>query len=140
MRLILIAATVALAACSVSQDQEVAMGAENAAQIDSTMPMIHDTMVDRFISGLGQALASHTSRADLQWHFAVVNSPEVNAFALPGGFVFVNRGAIEQADSLDELAGIMGHEVGHVVRRHSVEQLKKRERGDVALILLCTLT
>ena len=85
-------------------------------------------------------MASRTSRADLEWHFKVVNSPEVNAFALPGGFVYVNRGVIEQADRLDELAGIMGHEIGHVVRRHGVEQMQKRQRGEVGLVLLCTLT
>jgi predicted Zn-dependent protease len=127
-------------ACAVSQDQEVAMGRADAAQIDSELPIVHDTMVDRFIEALGRSMASRTTRADLEWHFAVVNSSEVNAFALPGGYVFVNRGAIEQADRLDELAGIMGHEIGHVVRRHSIEQLQKRERGDVGLVLLCTLT
>jgi predicted Zn-dependent protease len=140
MRYLILALTAILAACSVSQDQEVALGAAQAAQIDSQVPLIHDTMVDRFVSGIGHALASHTSRADLDWHFAVVNSPEVNAFALPGGYVFVNRGAIEQADRLDELVGIMGHEVGHVVRRHGVEQLQKRERGQLGLVILCTLT
>lgn len=53
-------------------------------------------------------IAARTSRGDLDWHFSVVNSPEVNAFALPGGFIYVNRGAIEKADRMDELAGIMG--------------------------------
>jgi beta-barrel assembly-enhancing protease len=81
-------------------------------------------MVTRFVSGIGHALTSHTSRADLDWRFEVVDSPEVKAFALPGGFVFVNRGAIEQADRLNELVGIMGHEVGHVI----------------GLVVLCTLT
>ena len=85
-------------------------------------------------------MALHTSRSDLDWHFAVVNSPEVNAFALPDGFIYVNRGAIEQAEREDQLAGVMGHEIGHVVRRHSVQQLQKRERGEVALVMLCTLT
>jgi predicted Zn-dependent protease len=85
-------------------------------------------------------MASHTSRADLDWHFAVVNSPEVNAFALPGGFIYVNRGVIEQADRMDELAGIMGHEIGHVVRRHSVTQMQHAKREEVKLVMLCTLT
>ena len=116
------------------------MGKADAAKVDSQLPIIHDSLVDRFVTAIGQSMASKTSRADLEWHFAVVNSPEVNAFALPGGYVFVNRGAIEEADRLDELAGIMGHEIGHVVRRHSVEQLQKQERGEVGLVLLCTLT
>jgi predicted Zn-dependent protease len=128
------------AACSVSPEQERAIGAGDAAKIDSEMPLIRDTVIDQFVSALGRSMATHTSRADLDWHFAVVNSPEVNAFALPGGFIYVNRGAIEQADRLDELAGIMGHEIGHVVRRHSVKQVEQAEKGQVAVVLLCTLT
>lgn len=131
---------VSVAACSVSPEQEVALGASDAAKVDSELPLIHDTLINQFVTNLGRSMAKGTSRADLDWHFSVVNSPQVNAFALPGGFIYVNRGVIEQADREDELAGIMGHEIGHVVRRHSVEQLQKRERGDVALVLLCTLT
>jgi predicted Zn-dependent protease len=130
----------AAAGCSVSPDQERAIGAADAAQIDSSMPLIRDTAIDRFVTALGQSMASRTSRADLDWHFSVVNSPEVNAFALPGGFIYVNRGAIEQADRLDELAGIMGHEIGHVVRRHSAKQIEEAEKKDVGVVLLCTLT
>jgi predicted Zn-dependent protease len=129
-----------IAACSVSPQQEIALGAADAAKTDSELPLIHDTLINQFVAKLGLSMAKRTSRADLDWHFSVVNSPEVNAFALPGGFIYVNRGAIEQADREDELAGIMGHEIGHVVRRHSVQQLQKRERGDVALVMLCTLT
>jgi predicted Zn-dependent protease len=133
-------ALLSIPACNVSQRQEQTLGAADAAQVDSQLPLIHDTIITRYVATLGRSMASHTSRADLDWHFAVVNSSEVNAFALPGGFIYVNRGAIEQADREDELAGIMGHEIGHVVRRHSVQQLQKRERGDVALVVLCTLT
>lgn len=116
------------------------MGKEDAAQVESEVPLVADTAVERFVTALGRAMASRTRRADLDWHFKVVNSSEVNAFALPGGFVYVNRGAIEQADRLDELAGIMGHEIGHVVRRHSVEQMQKAKRGEVGILVLCTLT
>jgi predicted Zn-dependent protease len=130
----------AVTACSVSESDERAIGSANAAQVDSELPIVHDTAVDRFVTELGRSMASRTSRADLDWRFAVVNSSEVNAFALPGGFIYLNRGAIEQADRLDEIAGIMGHEIGHVVRRHSVKQLEGAERRDVGLVLLCTLT
>jgi predicted Zn-dependent protease len=126
--------------CKVSPEQERAIGAADAARVDSSMPLIRDTAIVGFVTALGQSMASRTSRADLDWHFSVVNSPEVNAFALPGGFIYVNRGAIEQADRLDELAGIMGHEIGHVVRRHSVKQIEQAEKGDVGVVLLCTLT
>src|SRR6476660_5552144 len=118
-------------ACSVSESDERAIGSANAAQVDSELPIVHDSVVDKFVTDLGRSMASRTSRADLDWQFEVVNSPEVNAFALPGGFIYVNRGAIEQADRLDELAGIMGHEVGHVVLRHSVQQMNQMKKDEV---------
>lgn len=136
----MLVAVAIVGACTVSPEQERAIGAADAAKIDSEMPLVRDTVIEQFVAALGKSMATRTSRADLDWHFAVVNSPEVNAFALPGGFIYVNRGAIEQADRLDELAGIMGHEVGHVVRRHSAKQLEEAEKGQVAVVLLCTLT
>ncbi len=139
-RVFLVLSSVAVTACSVSQSDERAIGSANAAQVDSELPIVHDSVVDRFVTELGRSMASKTSRADLDWRFEVVNSPDVNAFALPGGFIYVNRGAIEQADRFDEIAGIMGHEIGHVVRRHSVKQIEGQERRTVGLVLLCTLT
>ena len=136
---VIVSLTVA-AGCSVSPEQERQIGAADAAKIDSEMPLIRDTVIDQFVTALGESMAKKTSRANLDWHFSVVNSPEVNAFALPGGFIYVNRGAIEQADRLDELAGIMGHEIGHVVRRHSAKQIEEAEKGDVGIVLLCTMT
>ena len=127
-------------ACSVTPEQERTFGASEAAQIDSEMPLIRDSVITQYVTQLGESMAKRTSRADLDWHFSVVNSPEVNAFALPGGFIYVNRGAIEQADRMDELAGIMGHEIGHVVKRHSVNQIQQTEKRAVGVLLLCTLT
>ncbi len=129
-----------IAGCSVSPEQEREIGASEAAQIDSEMPLIRDTAIERFVTDLGQSMASRTSRADLDWHFSVVNSPDVNAFALPGGFIYINRGVIEQADRLDELAGIMGHEIGHVIRRHSATQIEQTGRDALGVLVLCTLT
>jgi len=128
------------AACSVSPEQELSIGASEAAQVDSQMPLIRDTVITNFVTRLGEQMARRTSRADLNWHFSVVDAPDVNAFAIPGGYVYVDRGAIEQADRLDELAGIMGHEIGHVVQRHSVKQIEQAERGTVGVIVFCTLT
>lgn len=138
--LLLAAALPCVAGCAVTQDEERAIGAEDAAQIDSTVPLIRDSAVTAYVTALGKLMASRTRRADLDWRFAVVDSRQVNAFALPGGFIYVNRGSIEQAERMDELAGIIGHEIGHVVRRHSVKQLEQREGGRAALVLLCTMT
>ena len=123
-----------------SQDQEVAIGRQNAEEINAKLPIIRDLGAADYVQQLGTAIARTTSRADLDWRFFIVDSKEVNAFALPGGFVYVNRGLIERAQQLDELAGAIGHEIGHVVRRHSVQQMEKGTKANVAVGLTCTLT
>lgn len=128
------------AACSVSNDQEVAIGKQDSDQINAQLPLITDPAVTGYVDQLGQAIAAKTSRADLAWHFYVVNTAEVNAFALPGGFIYINRGLIEQTDKLDQLAGTIGHEIGHVVRRHAVDQIEKQTGANIGISLACTLT
>jgi predicted Zn-dependent protease len=132
--------TLLASACEVSQDQEVQLGRQNAEQINSQLALVRDPIVTNYVRDLGLSIARTTPRADLDWQFFVVNSREVNAFALPGGFVYVNRGLIERAQELDELAGAIGHEIGHVVRRHSVQQMEKQTGANVAVGLGCTLT
>jgi predicted Zn-dependent protease len=139
-RIIGVLAATIIASCSVSQDQEVELGRQNAAEINAKLPIIRDPAVADYVQQLGLALAQTTSRADLDWRFFVVDSRDVNAFALPGGFIYVNRGLIERAQTLDELAGALGHEIGHVVRRHSVHQMEKGAKANVAVTLTCTLT
>jgi predicted Zn-dependent protease len=129
-----------LAACSVSERDEREIGSSEAASIDSQVPMVHDTAITQFVTRLGQSLTSNTGRTDVEWRFTVVNVWPVNAFALPGGYVYVTRGLIEQSDRLDELAGVMGHEVAHVVRRHTAKQIQEGHKQDVGVVLLCTLT
>ena len=126
--------------CQVSEDEEVQLGRQNAEQVNAHLRLVRDPAVTGYVQQLGLAIAHTTSRADLDWQFFVVDSKEVNAFALPGGFIYVNRGLIERAQQLDELAGAIGHEIGHVVRRHSVQQLEKQTGANVAVGLGCTLT
>jgi beta-barrel assembly-enhancing protease len=127
-------------ACSVSEDQEVALGRENAAQINAQLPIVTDPAISSYIQTLGQSIASGTSRSDLDWHFYVVNTKQVNAFALPGGYIYVNRGLIESTDRLDELTGTLGHEIGHVIQRHAVKQTETAQKANVGVAVLCTLT
>jgi predicted Zn-dependent protease len=129
-----------LAACSVSQDQEVALGRQNADEINAQLPIVTDPAISGYIQNLGDSIAKTTSRADLDWHFYVVNTKQVNAFALPGGYVYVNRGLIESARKLDELTGTLGHEIGHVIQRHSVKQMQTAEKANVGVAVVCTLT
>jgi len=125
---------------SVSQQQEVQIGQQTAQQVDAQLPMLRDGVVDSYVNSLGQAIASHTSRADLQWHFAVVNTDVINAFALPGGYVYVNRGVLSRASNESELAGVLGHEIEHVVRRHSVQQMEQAQTANIGVGLACALT
>jgi predicted Zn-dependent protease len=134
------ALALAAAGCAISQQQEVQMGQQYATQTNSQLPIVGDAAINQYLNSLGMQIASHTSRSDLQWHFYLVNSDVVNAFALPGGFIYVNRGIVEHADRMDELAGVIGHEIGHVVRRHSVKQMEQMQGANVGLALACTLT
>jgi predicted Zn-dependent protease len=131
---------VAISACAVSQQQEVAMGADYAQQVERQLPLVRDPEIVTYINVLGDSLARVTDDRSLQWHFAVVNSRILNAFALPGGYIFINRGIIERATTLAEVAGVLGHEIGHVTRRHSIRQMQKAQGMSVGMTLGCILT
>lgn len=110
----------------ISTEQEVQMGAQFAAEIEREMAMLDDPAVNGYIDSLGQVIARHSDRTDIEYHFRVVDTDEVNAFAVPGGYLYVNRGLIETAENEAELAGVMAHEVGHIVGRHSAKQLTRQ--------------
>ena len=137
---ITIGSIVLLAGCGVSTQQEVQMGQQEAQQVSAQLPMVQDAVINNYVNALGQRIASRTSRADLQWQFQVVNSDMVNAFALPGGFIYVNRGVLERASNMSEVAGVLGHEIEHVVRRHSVKQMENAQGANVGVGILCALT
>ena len=139
-RTTLIALSAATAACAVSTQQEVQMGANYATQIDTQLPLIRDAQVVNYISTLGNSLAAGTDKRGLTWHFAVVDVKEVNAFAVPGGWIYVNRGLIARAQTMDQLAGVLGHEIGHVTLRHTVQQMQQSQEVNGGLMALCTLT
>ncbi len=141
MRGLLCAAAAALlVGCDVSNEEEVSLGRENAQKINEAIPLVTDPRATGYINALGRSIAARTSRGSLEWHFAIVNSGEVNAFALPGGYIYVNRGLIERAQTLDQLTGVLGHEIGHVVLRHSVEQMKKTTGANIGVTVICAVT
>ncbi len=140
MRPSLLLFLVLVTACEVSQEEELAVGAETARQVQEQLPIVNDPYIDAYVNELGDSIASRTSRADIDWHFHVVNSHQINAFALPGGYIYVNRGLIEATNRVDELAGVLGHEIGHVIQRHSVQQMQDRQKIGVVAQLACTLT
>jgi predicted Zn-dependent protease len=137
-----LAACAALSACagSISQQEEVQLGAQSAAQVNAQLPLVNDATINSYVNSLGRTIAQRTSRADLDWHFAVVNSEVINAFALPGGYVYVNRGVLTNASNESELAGVLGHEIEHVVRRHSVKQMEQAQGANVGVGIACALT
>ena len=134
---VVLAATVA--GCGVSTQQEVQLGTEYASQINSQLPILQDPEVNRYINVLGDSIARLTGRADLPWQFFIVNAAEVNAFAVPGGYIYVNRGLIERAQNLSQLAGVLGHEIGHVVKRHSIKQMQQQQGAQIGVTLGCVL-
>ncbi|HEY2851244.1 MAG TPA: M48 family metallopeptidase [Gemmatimonadaceae bacterium] len=131
--------TVTVAGCAVSTQQEQQLGAQYSAQINAQLPIVQDPEVNRYINVLGDSIARLTARGDLDWKFYVVNSAEVNAFAVPGGYIYVNRGLIERAKNMSELAGVLGHEIGHVVKRHSIKQMQQMQGAQVGIGLGCVL-
>jgi hypothetical protein len=109
-----------------SQQKEVAMGRQYAAEIEKELKLVDDPMVTEYINRVGQNIVNH-SDAKVPFTIKVVESDEVNAFALPGGFFYVNKGLLLAADDESELAGVMAHEIGHVAARHVVEQQGKQQ-------------
>jgi predicted Zn-dependent protease len=142
MRRIMMAATftLALGACGVSQQQEVELGTNYAAQVEQQLPIVNDPEVNRYINVLGDSLARLADARDLDWRFRVVDSKEVNAFAIPGGFIYINRGLIERTQNMSQVAGVLGHEIAHVTERHSVQQMQKAQGANLGVTLACVLT
>ncbi|HET7583576.1 MAG TPA: M48 family metallopeptidase [Gemmatimonadaceae bacterium] len=142
MRRKLLGATLALvtAGCAISTQQEVQMGTDYSQQINAQLPIVDDPEISRYINVLGDSIAKLSDDRNLDWHFFVVNSAEVNAFAVPGGFVYVNRGLIERARDVSMLAGVLGHEIAHVTERHSIHQMQNAQKANVGVTLACVLT
>ena len=126
--------------CTIDDQQEKAIGQDAAAQVEREVPMITDPGVSDYVTGLGNTLASRSDDRGRDWRFRIVDAEVVNAFALPGGFVYVNRGLIERAGSASELAGVLGHEIGHVLLRHSAERIEKAEKTNLGVSVVCGLT
>jgi len=114
---------------SFSPQQDVQLGKQYAAEAEKQSPMCNDPKVDAYLTKLGHRLIDHlnTFGNEYPWEFHCVNDKAINAFALPGGFVFVNRGAIEAADYEAELAAVMAHELSHVALRHGTNQATKAQ-------------
>jgi len=109
----------------ITTSQEVSLGKEFAAQVDTTNPLSHDSVIVAYVDEVGQKVARISDRADLTYHFSVIDTPVVNAFACPGGFIYVYTGLLETMDNEAQLAAVLAHEISHVVARHGVKRLQQ---------------
>ena len=117
----------------ISQEQEIELGRQAAREVVASIGLVDDPELQSYVGELGKKLADGTERPDLPWTFQVLDDPTPNAFALPGGFIFVTRGLLTHFNSEAELAMVLGHEIGHVTARHSVEQLSQAQLAQLGL-------
>ena len=129
-----VALSVTASACAISTQQELELGAQYAAEINRQLPLVSDRSANNYINQLGDQIARHGQRG-FNYTFYIVNSDVVNAFAVPGGYVYVNRGLIERTRNLSELAGVLAHEIGHVELRHGAEQMERMQRANLGVNL-----
>jgi len=133
----------ALAGCrdssSMSIEEEHEMGLAAAEQAAREMPLLQDEPIVRFVRELGAHIVQRADSTGRDYEFLVINSDVANAFAIPGGFIFINRGILERAGNASELAGVLAHEIGHVVERHGLEQMAKAQNTNTIVALVYVL-
>ncbi len=116
--------------------EEIAIGRQIAGNLLGASPLVKDAKLQKYVNQVGEWVASQSERPDLPWHFGVIQSDDVNAFAAPGGYIFVTQGLYRLLDNEADLAGVLAHEIGHVIRKHHLKLLqqgKLLEAGSKAL-------
>src|SRR5213079_809089 len=119
----------------ISESQEIAMGRDYDNQVAASIGLSPDSGLQRYLQQFGARLAATSERPNLPWSFHVVDDPVVNAFALPGGFIYVTRGILAHLNSEAEFAGVVGHEIGHVTARHTASRITKQQLAQVGLVV-----
>ena len=107
-----------------TEPEEIAIGQEMASNLLGAVPLYANARAQRYVNQVGHVLAAQTERANLEWHFAVLDDMELNAFAAPGGYVFITRGLLMSMHNEAELAGVLAHEIAHVVKKHQLAAIK----------------
>jgi len=118
----------------VSEGQEIEMGQQAMAEVDAAMGLYDSPALQAYVDSVGQAMAAVSERPELPWSFKIVDDPVINAFALPGGPIYLARGILAYFNSEAEMASVLGHEIGHVTARHSVEQISRAQLMQVGLV------
>jgi predicted Zn-dependent protease len=117
-----------------SEAQEIGIGRDSYPQIQAEMGFYDDPALQNYVSGIGLEMARSSERPDLPWTFTVVDETAINAFAVPGGYIYITRGILAFLGDEAELAGVLGHEIGHVTARHSAQQYSQQVLGSVGLL------
>ena len=124
-----IGATLNQAFVPASEDDEAEIGRESAAVLLGAGPLVDDPALQRYVNRVGRWVALQSDRPDLPWRFAVMDDADINAFAAPGGYVFITKGLLARLQSEAELAAVLGHEVAHVTEKHHLVAIRKQARG-----------
>lgn len=118
-----------------TEDQEIQTGRELDVQARQQMGVYQDEALGKYVEDIGMRLAKESPRPNLPWHFTIVDSPAVNAFALPGGYIYITRGILPFLDNEAQLAGVLGHEIGHVAARHSAQQYTRSAGASLGVLI-----
>lgn len=110
-----------------SPEEEARIGQQIAGNLLGAAPLVRDDGLQRYVNRVGRWVALQSERPDLSWHFGVIESDDLNAFAAPGGYVFLTKGLYQKLKNEAELAGVLGHEIGHVIRKHHLKLLQKSQ-------------
>jgi len=116
----------------IDQKQEIEIGQDMAARLLGAAPLVDNPRLQRYVNDVGRWLASQTERPDLPWRFGVLDAPQLNAFAVPGGTIFLTRGLVAGMKSEAELAGVLAHEIAHVVKKHHLKAIQKNAQASLA--------
>jgi beta-barrel assembly-enhancing protease len=119
----------------IPEDEEIAMGRDIAAGLLGAAPLVRSSDQQVYVNNVGRWLALHSGRPDLPWHFGILDADTVNAFATPGGNVFISRGLLVRMHGESELAGVLAHEISHVVLKHHLADIQKNAQKNLALDL-----
>jgi predicted Zn-dependent protease len=138
-RLLDAAKNVGKATSEIGEKEEIDIGREMAARLLGAAPLMANDAVQRYVNNVGRWLASQTERAELPWQFGVLQAPQLNAFATPGGHIFITRGLFERMKNEAELAGVLAHEIAHVLKKHHLQAIQKGARMELAGAALSTL-
>ena len=117
----------------VSEAQEIQIGQQASQQVAQQLGLVEDQALQQYVQRVGEGLARESERPNLPWTFRVVDDPTPNAFALPGGFIFLTRGMMDLMENEAELAAVLGHEIGHVTARHSVSMISRAQLAQLGL-------